>query len=118
MVGTDVGGGNTLNTAPHSLANISLCWMIEQIVQSNTHILFNYDAFPRWNIPTSIGYHPPEGKGDSTSNNGDVAALYAEDATQPLTDELLKKPLWWILEILPMLYTYQNAQTKWVSTFG
>lgn len=87
-------------------------------MQSNTQILFDYDAFARWDIPTSLGRHPPQGGGNSTSNGGDVAALDAQNAVQPITDELTKKPLWWILEIFPMPYTYQNAQDKWVTTFG
>ena len=92
--------------------------MIEQIVQSNTQILFDYDAFARWNIPTSIGQVPsPDGGGNSTGNNVDVARLDAQDAVQPITDPLWKMPLWWILEILPTSYSYQDAQDKWVTTF-
>jgi hypothetical protein len=92
--------------------------MIEQIVQSNTHILFDYDAFARWSIPTSIGQDPPlEGGGNSTGNDTNVEALDAQDAVQPITDPLWKMPLWWILEIFPTSYTYQNAQDRWVTTF-
>jgi hypothetical protein len=92
--------------------------MIKQIVESNTQILFNYDAFARWNIPTSIGqYRPPQGGGNSTDKDGNVEALDAEDAVQPISDQLKKKPLWWILEILPTSYTYQNAHDKWVTIF-
>jgi hypothetical protein len=92
--------------------------MIEQIVQSNTHILFDYDAFARWNIPSSIGQDPPpEGGGNSTGNGANVEALDAQDAVQPITDPLWKMPLWWILEVFPTSYTYQNAQDKWITTF-
>ncbi len=87
--------------------------MIEQIVQSNVPILFDYDAFARWHIPTSIGQDPSQGGGNDTN----VAALDAKDAVQPITDQLVKQPLWWILEIVPMTYTYQNAQDKWITTF-
>jgi uncharacterized protein (DUF2235 family) len=115
---SDVGGGNALNTAPHTLADIPLRWMIEQIVQSNTQILFDYDAFARWNIPTCIGQDPPpQGGGTSTGDDADVASLDAQDAVQPITDQLWKAPLWWILEIFPTSFTYQNAQDKWVTTF-
>ena len=91
--------------------------MIEQIVQSNTHaqILFDHNAFARWNIPISI-VQGPRPKGNSTSD-GDVASLDAQDAVQKITDQLWKMPLWWILEILPMTYVYQNAQDKWKTTF-
>jgi hypothetical protein len=92
--------------------------MIKQIVQSDTQILFDFDAFSRWNIPTSIGQDPPpQGGGNSTGNDVDVASQDAQDAVQPITDQLWKMPLWWILEIIPMSYTYQNAQDKWITTF-
>jgi hypothetical protein len=95
--------------------------MIEQIVRSGTPILFDYDAFARWNIPASIGQGADaalQGGSNSTDNDANVEASDAGDAVQPITDELWKMPLWWILEILPMTYTYQNAQDKWVKTFG
>jgi uncharacterized protein (DUF2235 family) len=115
---SDVGGGNASNTAPHTLADIPLRWMIEQIVQSNTQILFDYDALSRWHIPASIGQDPPPQEGgNSTGNDADVEALDAQDAVQPITDQLWKMPLWWILEIIPLTYTYQNAQDKWITTF-
>ncbi|KAI0271808.1 hypothetical protein BGY98DRAFT_1091085 [Russula aff. rugulosa BPL654] len=100
---SDVGGGNASNTATHAVADIPLRWMIEQIVQSNTHaqILFDHDAFARA-IPRATV---------------DVASLDAQDAVQKITDQLWKMPLWWILEILPMTYMYQNAQDKWNTTF-
>jgi hypothetical protein len=99
--------------------------MIEQIVQSNphAHILFDHDAFSRC---TSIGQDPPDGGGNSTGNNANVAALDAQDAVQLITDELWnwkmplwkwKTPLWWIVEIFPTSYTYQNAQDRWITTF-
>lgn len=91
--------------------------MVEQIVRSKAGILFDHDAFARWNIPINIGTDPlPEG-GSSTGNNAEVEALDAQDALQPITDPLWKMPLWWILEILPTSYTYQNAQDRWITTF-
>ena len=94
--------------------------MIEQIAKSNTQILFDYDAFARWDIPTSLAQDPPDGGVNSASNGVDVAALDAQDAVQPITDQLWKlwkMPLWWILEIIPTSYTYQNAKGKWITTF-
>ena len=92
--------------------------MIKQIVQSNPQILFDYDAFSRWNIPINIGRDlPPKIGGNSTGIHVDVESLDAQDAVQPITDPLWKMPLWWILEIFPTWYTYQNAQDKWITTF-
>jgi hypothetical protein len=91
--------------------------MIEQIVRSNTQILFDYDAFSRWNIPTGIGQDPPpQGGGNSTGKDADVTPIDAQDAVQPITDELWKRPLWWILEIFPTSYWYQNARDRWIAT--
>ena len=35
------------------------------------------------------------------------------DALQPIYDQLKINPLWWILEIIPLTYSYQDAQGKW-----
>jgi hypothetical protein len=93
--------------------------MIEQIVRSGAPIVFDHHAFARWNIPTSIGLDksPSPPQGGVTSTNEDVHALDVQDAVQPITDQLFKAPLWWILEIFPTTYTYQNAQDKWVTTW-
>ncbi|KAI0295035.1 hypothetical protein BC826DRAFT_968627 [Russula brevipes] len=104
----DIGGGNAPDTAEHALANISLRWMIEQIVGADRPILFDWDAFARWNIPTTIGHRTHQ----SSSSKDDSDALELElelrggdvhrrqdawDAVQPITDELKKFPVWWIL---------------------
>jgi hypothetical protein len=76
--------------------------MIEQIVQSNHNakIQFNDHAFAKWHIPTSIEQDTPrEGGGNSAGNDANVEALDAQDAIQPITDQLWKMPFWWIIEI-------------------
>jgi hypothetical protein len=40
------------------------------------------------------------------------------DAMQPIDDELTKDKLWWILEILPTNYTWQDGQGRWHSKWG
>jgi hypothetical protein len=96
----------------HDLANISLYWMIEELMHSGCQILFRYEIFLWRKVPTTIGQNQPV-----SSTSGDVNELIAHDAIQPITDELFKNPLWWILEILPTSYTFQNMQGKWVTTF-
>jgi len=107
---TDVGGGSVPKTAQHDLADISLRWMVEQLVRSRCQIAFNYDKFARLKVPTTIG--------QDTSTSEDVNALNAEDALQPIADNLSKNRLWWILEVLPMWYSFQNTEGKWVTMFG
>ena len=35
------------------------------------------------------------------------------DALAPMFDQLQLQKLWWILEIIPLPYTYQDARGKW-----
>lgn len=101
------------DTALHDLANISLRWMIEQLVLSRCQIKFRYENFALYKVPTTIGQDRSEG---SPSASEDVNALNAQDALQPITDKL-KSPLWWILEVIPTSYAFQNMEGKWVTTF-
>jgi hypothetical protein len=88
--------------------------MIEQIVLADCNILFNFDAFDRLHIPRTIGqqkYASPA-KGD-----GPLKDIDNQDAVQKITDQLWKNPLWWILEIFPTSYTYQNAEGNWATSW-
>jgi len=111
---SDIGGGVALNTAEHALSNIPLRWMIEQIVRSECHILFDFEAFDRWHIPRTIGQHEyPSGPTGENRPGGDIGR---QDAVQKITDRLKTTPLWWILEILPLKYMYQK-DGRWVTTW-
>jgi hypothetical protein len=97
--------------------------MIEQIVRAKSPILFDLDAFARWNIPTTIGEtgyaSAAQEQGASADGDGpevDADPQDAQDAVQPITDELRKNPFWWILEIFPTSYTFQNARDQWITT--
>ena len=80
--------------------------MIEQIVRSKeAKIILDKEAFAQWHIPTNIGENEPE-----AGPQGAVTVISdhdAQDAEQELTDEIWRKPLWWILEFLPLSYMYQ-----------
>ena len=89
--------------------------MIEEIVRSKAPITFDYDAFAQWHIPTNIGKR----KRAATPKGGvpPITDQDALDVAQKLTDEIWKKPLWWLLEILPLKYMYENPtpgpKVKW-----
>ncbi|KAI9444533.1 hypothetical protein H4582DRAFT_1806636 [Lactarius indigo] len=100
---TDVGGGSTPDSAEHSLANIPLRWMIQEVMRAECSIQFDLQAFARWNIPVTIG---PDPRAD------------ALDIVQTIHDDLKDVPVWWLLEIIPTPLTYQNAQDKWVTSWG
>jgi len=40
------------------------------------------------------------------------------DALQPIYDQLKINPLWWILEIIPLTYSYQDTSGKWHKSFS
>ena len=52
----DVGGGNDANETLHSLSNISLRWMLREIVKAQCGILFDNSALKRLGIPQSTFY--------------------------------------------------------------
>ena len=97
MLYADVGGGNSPDSAQHTLSNISLRWMIEQVKREECNILFD-DGVP-------------------VSEDGPTGDCDEQDAVQKITDKLWLKPWWWILEIFPTSYTYQNETGKWVTTW-
>ena len=107
-----------MNTDKYALSNIPLRWMIEQIVRSGAQIIFDPSSFARWNIPTDIlQAKPAAGPQEGATVISDRNPQDARDAVQKLTDELYKQPLWWILEFLPLSYTYQTPQGKWRTTW-
>ena len=52
----DVGGGNDANETLHSLSNISLRWMLREIVKAQCGLLFDNSALKRMGIPQSTFY--------------------------------------------------------------
>lgn len=63
---------------------------------------------------------PSEGQdpNEPTSEPPQCSAMDAVDAVQPLHDELVLKPAWWLLEIIPLNYTWQDATGKWHNTWS
>lgn len=98
---TDVGGGAVSNGTTSSLANISLRWMIREVIASGCGILFDASALMRANI--TLDPEPTTAEVD----------LDMQDAVQPLHDELKLDPLWWLLEIIPLQYSWQDADGIW-----
>ncbi|TFY66446.1 hypothetical protein EVG20_g4650 [Dentipellis fragilis] len=42
----------------------------------------------------------------------------AEDVVQPINDELKLAPLWWLLEVVPTKYAWQNPSGKWITKWS
>jgi hypothetical protein len=100
----DVGGGSVSDSTQFSLANISLRWMVREIVTSQCGIIFNEEALDRYGIDLSL----PSKTSFSQKLEDEMS-----DATQPLYDQLKLNALWWILEIIPTQYSYQDGEGKW-----
>ncbi|KAH9936398.1 uncharacterized protein B0H18DRAFT_1082009 [Fomitopsis serialis] len=88
----DIGGSAVPDTEKLSLADITLRWMVKQIVRAQCGIVFDTDALHDANIPDSIFTGPD---------------------FPPLHDELKRMPLWWILELLPTNYNWQEPNGRW-----
>ncbi|OAX44319.1 hypothetical protein K503DRAFT_679125 [Rhizopogon vinicolor AM-OR11-026] len=92
---SDIGGGNVANCVEVSLAQNTLRWMVEQVIQSQCGILFDEEALER--SPTIPSQPNPE----------------ICDALAPLFDELQLQKAWWLLEIMLLPYAWQDACGKW-----
>ncbi|KAG6919254.1 hypothetical protein DXG01_008050 [Tephrocybe rancida] len=114
----DVGGGSVADKEPHSLANISLRWMVRQVQQARCGIIFDEQALERAGIPVMVF---PEAGDDVKRPESLIASPIteveleedAEDALQPIHDELKANPLWWLLEIIPLIYSWQDEKDVW-----
>jgi hypothetical protein len=110
-----------LDTAAYAMSNVSLRWMIQQIVTAHCDIIFNFIAFNHWHIPHVIGQPNylslSEGQGIPASEDEPCRDLDNQDAMQGITDHLWKAPLWWIFEIFPLPYLYKDRKGNWVTTW-
>ena len=102
--------------------------MMQEIVRADCGILFDFDAFAQWGIPITIGrdLYPATSlaANDASGNDNDTGGPVTEDdpskaevldVVQPTHDQLKANPAWWILEIIPTSYTYQDLQDNWVT---
>ena len=148
-----IGGGLTKDKEQHALSNISLRWMVREILKTGSHILFDEAALGQWGIPVElIRQEAPKpidpsfgsvqetpafpGTPEKPTNpddvrripNGDLdlkraanpppsteeASLDALEAAQEIGDQLKKKMFWWVLEVFPTYYVWQNEKDEWV----
>ncbi|KAF8628631.1 hypothetical protein AX15_003766 [Amanita polypyramis BW_CC] len=105
---SDVGGGAVPNNTDHSLANITLRWMVREVIGSQCGILFDEAALARNGIADVAFPRFSPFKFDTTGRR-----LDAEDAVRPLHDELVLDKAWWMLEILPFMEYWQDTSGYW-----
>ncbi|KAI0699326.1 hypothetical protein C8T65DRAFT_659921 [Cerioporus squamosus] len=155
---SDVGGGAVTDDTKISLSDITLRWMVREVVLAQCGIAFDQAALVRAKIPDAIftgtgmllskaalttregatlaakdgslpsqsdpatpgtGPQPQDPAADPSSGSGsgsDSDPLGVGGAAlQPIHDELQLTKSWWLLEILPLTYQYQDANGKWVT---
>lgn len=138
----DIGGGSVPNGTKYSLENISLQWMIKEILEAQPGIMFRDDprladlgillnpkagheiqvstaALQRAKRPTTDGAHNANVGADSDPpEHDDLPSPYLpvdarpQDVSSPISDKL-KNPVWWFLEIFPFVTGYQDSDDVW-----
>ena len=137
-------GGTIRDDCRYSLADISLRWMVKQVVLSQCGILFDHAALRRADIDISTivitDPHQPtvgdfwkkgskvpkspsteSGREDADSHDDqDAAELWPsdQDVLADCHDALKGRKAWWMLEILPTKYAWQEANGKWNAKWG
>ena len=137
-------GGTVRDDCRYSLANISLRWMIKQVVLSQCGILFDNATLRRadidishinitdphqptvgdfWNKGSEMSKSPSTEPGpeDADDKNGhDAAELWPtdQDVVTDCHDALKGSKAWWMLEMLPTKYAWQEANGKWNAKWG
>ncbi|KAB5593664.1 hypothetical protein CTheo_2847 [Ceratobasidium theobromae] len=118
---SDVGGGAEKNDAKHSLSDISLRWMVRQIITSQCGIQFDGNALKEMHIPpptlsfkTNISAHY-----SSPADAAIIKEAHDREAKDALADmhDALRNPLWWPLEFFPLVHSYQDETGKWHRNF-
>lgn len=107
---TDVGGGSVTDDTVYSLGDVSLGWMLKEIMTSQCGILFNEERLIKQGYRVSAFTEQPP----STNPPEDKNAL------QPIHDALHTagvQLLWWILEVVPTKYVYQDTDGVWHTTW-
>ncbi|KIY46703.1 hypothetical protein FISHEDRAFT_46794 [Fistulina hepatica ATCC 64428] len=136
----DVGGGSVSNDTPHSLARISLRWMIRECFKAHTGIMFHSERLPEVGLepatlwPSVIERPPAQdtsqlkwherpkrsllqrlfsfGKGELVKGTEEIEER--QDSLSPVYDQLYICKWWWLLEIIPFTSRYQNKLDEWV----
>ncbi|KAJ7250017.1 hypothetical protein B0H12DRAFT_684586 [Mycena haematopus] len=102
---TDIGGGAVANSVTRSLSDITLRWMVRQIMASTCGIQFDPAALRAAGNPASAA--PSE-----------ETAIDDADSSEPLDDELAGFSAWKLLEIFPLVWSVQDVKGAWHNKFG
>ncbi|KAJ7364923.1 hypothetical protein DFH08DRAFT_279685 [Mycena albidolilacea] len=110
---TDVGGGVVADGIDRSLSDITLRWMVRQIMASTCGIQFDKAALERAAISPILS---PEAS--SVAASPEEQGVDDADSSEPLHDDLTGFSLWRLLEILPLTWSVQDVKGAWHTKFG
>ncbi|KAH9947603.1 hypothetical protein B0H21DRAFT_708357 [Amylocystis lapponica] len=102
---SDVGGSTTGTQTSGSLSDISFRWMVDQIRKSNCGILLEDNELHKMGI-SNYNSHAP------------ISSASPSLAHAPIRDQLKIRPLWWVLEVIPLRHTYQESDGRWVKRWS
>ncbi|KAJ7741369.1 hypothetical protein B0H16DRAFT_1565561 [Mycena metata] len=108
---SDIGGGNVQDNVARSLSDITLRWMVRQIMASDCGILFEADALKRATIPVIA-------HSSSIAVSPEIRSIDDEDSSQELFDSLAGFSVWKALEIFPLTWSVQDVKGAWHRKFG
>lgn len=134
-------GGAIADDHRYSLSDISLRWMVKQVILSQCGVLFDQAALRRADIditnvaiidprqPTVGDYwrngprnpkHPSPVPSHEDADDGDEARTWPTDegVLADCHDQLKSQKAWWILEMFPIKYAWQDFQGKWHAKWG
>lgn len=146
---SDVGGGAVGDAVHCSLADISLRWMVKQVVLAQCGIRFDDEALRRADIDistvvlatpakpdgelvleagpalsTSPGSPGEDGSGENMIQKGKGNGVEGQDwpregdVLSDIHDQLRIQPLWWLLELMPTKFKWQEPDGTWKSKWG
>jgi hypothetical protein len=114
------------------LLNIPLRWMIKEIIAADTGIIFCEDEISRFgiNYDTFLKQAKVEkAKRESLSSELSEAEIFkpqhywnkiysavTSDVRSPINNEIMKMPLWWLLEFFPIIESRQDGKNHWTQS--
>ena len=101
------------NGIERKLSNISLRWMVQEIIASQCGILFDEESLSHNGLAAAAPTKLPTKFFASHEGIKIDSKLEATDAVQPLYDQLVRDKRWWIPEIMLFVYTWQGVEGCW-----
>lgn len=118
-------------TESHSLADITLRWMVREVmadsdcgIQFDTEMMSNLGVCP--DFPPELYFseslheanastHSPQAKGTEIQPRPSARDRASDGfaAFSTIHDEMVRTRLWWILEVIPMAFAWQDKDSGW-----